>query len=178
MVGCLVAAGVRLVLVLRAAAGLLAAVVRGFEAAAFRAAGLRRAGLRAAAALRVTARRVEVARDRVDLAARVDPEVTLRASCWTCLLNPSRRFSALFRSACFAAWLTRVRMSLTVESNRRWPSLMDLSIWRRRSGGTRRCACARADLPALTARLRRDRDVVRFLAGITNLPRGSLNAAR
>src|SRR5439155_2093281 len=123
MVGCLVAAGVRLVLVLRAAAGLLAAVVRGFEAAAFRA-----AGLRAAAALRVTARRVEVARDRVDLAARVDPEVTLRASCWTCLLNPSRRFSALFRSACFAAWLTRVRMSLTVESNRRWPSLMDLSI--------------------------------------------------
>jgi len=128
MVGCLVAAGVRLVLVLRAAAGLLAAVVRGFEAAAFRAAGLRRAGLRAAAALRVTARRVEVARDRVDLAARVDPEVTLRASCWTCLLNPSRRFSALFRSACFAAWLTRVRMSLTVESNRRWPSLMDLSI--------------------------------------------------
>jgi len=127
MVGCGVIAGLRLVVVLRAAAGLLAAVVRDFVATVLRVAGLRRAGLRAAA-LRVTARRVEVARDRVDLAARVDPEVTVRASCWTCLLNPSKRFRALLRSACLAAWLTRVRMSLTVESNRRWPSLMDLSI--------------------------------------------------
>jgi len=112
MVGCGVIAGLRLVVVLRAAAGLLAAVVRDFVATVLRVAGLRRAGLRAAA-LRVTARRVEVARDRVDLAARV---------------NPSKRFRALLRSACLAAWLTRVRMSLTVESNRRWPSLMDLSI--------------------------------------------------
>src|SRR5258708_30024634 len=88
------------------AAGLRVAV---FGAAGLRAAGLRAAGLRVAvlraAGLRVAGRLAAVRRAVVVAAGRV---VTLRASCVTCLLRPSIRFITLSRSACRAAWLTRV----------------------------------------------------------------------
>ena len=146
------------------AAGLRAAGLRaaGLRAAGLRAAGLRAAGLRAAG-LRAAGLRVAARRTVVEAAARL---VTLTASFVTCLLRSSSRFITRSRSACRAAWLTRVRTSLTAASKRFCPSLIDLSICLRTSGGTRFSADRSADLPALTARFSLERGEVRFLVAM------------
>jgi hypothetical protein len=157
-----IAGVVRLAVAARLAAGLRAAVLAfgaaGLRAAGFRAAGFRAAGFRAAGRL-VGARRALVA-------AAGRAVTTLRASCATCLLRLSSRFITLSRSAWRAAWLTRVRTSLTAASKRFCPSLIDLSICLRTSGGTRFSADRSADLPALTARFKRERGVFRFLVAM------------
>src|SRR5579864_4141863 len=173
-----------------------------------RRAGLRRSGVGAAAEVRlaaglrepaarvdarfVDARRVVAAARLVEPAVRrvVEPprEETLWATCWTCLLMPSRRLSALSMSACLAARWTCAWTCLIAVFRVFSLSLILRSSWRRRSLGTRLSASRSAVRPALTARptmlpgrrARLDRAAARFLVAMLQppitTPRGAFNA--
>jgi hypothetical protein len=150
----------------------------GRAAAERRGDALRVAGLRVAA-LRVVDRVVllvvAVLARRVVDGARVTPrDAAPRAICCTCLLRLSRRFKALSTSACFARLRTCSCSWSIAYLSVFWPSLIERSSCRRRSGGTRLSASRRAFLPALTARPTSpdglDRDDVRFLVAISQPP--------
>ena len=153
--------------------GLLAARRLG---AALRAGALRAAGFAGAAALGAAALvvRLRAAGRRAGRRAGVAAagrDVAERAIACTCLVNPSSRFKAFSRSTWLAVRSRRVFSCLSAPSNVFWPSLMLRSICLRTSGGKRRSAWRRYDLPALTARFKSlDLDDVRFFVAMPYLP--------
>src|SRR3984893_18445793 len=89
----------------------------------------------------------------------------------TCFDSRSRRFSAASRSTWLAVRSRRVRSCLSAPSNVFWPSLMLRSICFLTSGGSRRSAWRRYDLPAFTARFRSFvREDARFFVAMPYLP--------